>query len=242
MNKLKNTILICLISCATIANGQSNLFNKASKTIQKNISKNKGLSEQDVKLGLSEALEKGSKFSVKKASAIDGFNANPKIRIPIPAQANKMKETLVNIGFEQKVNEFEVSINRAAESASKEALKILIQAIKNMSIRDAFSILKGEENSATIYLRKESNQFLYQSFKPIVINCMKQVEVAKKWNTIATKYNSIPLTKKVNPDLEDYITNKAIDGLFVLIAQQEKEIRKNPMARTSDILKKVFEN
>jgi hypothetical protein len=111
-----------------------------------------------------------------------------------------------------------------------------------MNIKDAYSILKGEDNAATLYLNDQTNDFLYKSFKPIIIESMEKVEIAKQWNPLVKKYNSIPFTEKINPDLEDYITNKAIEGLFVLIAQQEKEIRQNPLARTTEILKNVFKD
>jgi enolase len=131
-------------------------------------------------------------------------------------------------------------MNHAAESASKEALDLLVKAVNGMTINDAFSILKGADNAATNYLKEQTNADIYRSFKPIINASMQQHKVAQKWTTISTKYNALPFTKDINPDLEDYITNKAIDGLFVLLAKQEKEIRKNPLARTSDILKKVF--
>ena len=199
-----------------------------------------GLSENEITEGLTTALSKGAEYAVKKASAINGFNDNEIIRIPFPSEAKKIETALSQMGFEDQIKSFETKMNEAAELASKEALNILGLAIKNMSITDAYSILKGEDNAATKYLRNETNTFLYESFKPVVIKSMQQFEVAQKWNRLVTKYNSIPLTQKINPDLEDYITNKAIDGLFVLIAEQEKEIRTNPYARTSEILQKVF--
>ena len=189
-----------------------------------------------------EALSKGSEYAIKEASAINGFNGNSLIRIPFPQEAKKMKEALVRIGLEEQIKSMEKSINQSAEIASKEALTILISAIKNMNIKDAYSILKGEDNAATLYLNDQTNDFLYKSFKPIIIESMEKVEIAKQWNPLVKKYNSIPFTEKINPDLEDYITNKAIEGLFVLIAQQEKEIRQNPLARTTEILKNVFKD
>lgn len=110
-----------------------------------------------------------------------------------------------------------------------------------MTIKDAYSILKGADNAATNYLKEQTHSDVYRSFKPIINTSMQKHKVAQQWTTISTRYNALPFTKDINPDLEDYITNKAIDGLFVLLAKQEKEIRKNPLARTSDILKKVFD-
>jgi hypothetical protein len=199
-----------------------------------------GLSENEIIEGLTDALNKGAEYAVKKASAINGFNDNKIIRIPFPSEARKIETALSQMGFENQINSFETKMNESAELASKEALNILGLAIKNMNVTDAYSILKGEDNAATTYLRSETNEYLYESFKPIVITSMQQFEVAQKWNGLVMKYNAIPLTQKINPDLEDYITNQAIDGLFVLIAEQEKEIRLNPYARTSEILTKVF--
>ena len=151
-----------------------------------------------------------------------------------------MKEKLIKLGFKKNLEDFELSMNRAAENASKDILNIFIESINKITLRDAFSILNGEDDAATNYLKKETQQFLYNSCKPIIRRAMEDVRVSEKWNSLATQYNSIPLTEKINPDLEDYITNKAVNGVFFLIALEEKKIRENPSARTSEILKKVF--
>lgn len=239
--------IFCIIASSN-ASAQIGLLKKAKENSQKLIggaidgvvNGEGGLSENEVIEGLTTALSNGAEYAVKKASAVNGFNNNDIIRIPFPPEARKIETTLSKMGFEEQIKSFETKMNEAAEVASKEALNILGLAIKNMNITDAYSILKGEENAATTYLRSETNEYLYESFKPIVISSMQQYDVAQKWNGLVTKYNAIPLTQKINPDLEDYITNQAIDGLFVLIAEQEKEIRLNPYARTSEILTKVF--
>ena len=239
---MKLFLATILLLSSFYASAQIGFLKKANDKAQNLISSKLSVSEQDVKKGLVEALSKGSEYAIKEASAINGFNGNSLIRIPFPQEAKKMKEALVRIGLEEQIKSMEKSINQSAEIASKEALTILIKAIKNMNIKDAYSILKGEDNAATLYLNDQTNDFLYKSFKPIIIESMEKVEIAKQWNPIVKKYNSIPFTEKINPDLEDYITNKAIEGLFVLIAQQEKEIRKNPLARTTEILKNVFKD
>jgi hypothetical protein len=236
--KLFLATILLLSSFYTCA--QIGFLKKANDKAQNLITSKLSVSEHDVKKGLVEALSKGSEYAIKKASATNGFNGNPLIRIPFPEEAKKMKVALTKIGLEEQINSMEKSINQSAEIASKEALNILISAIKNMNIKDAYSILKGEDNAATLYLNDQTNDFLYQSFKPIIIESMEKIEIAKQWNPLVKRYNSIPFTEKINPDLEDYITNKAIEGLFVLVAQQEKEIRQNPLARTSEILKSVF--
>ena len=239
---MKLLLAISLLLSSFCVSAQIGLLKKATDKAQTFVKSGASVSEQDVKKGLVEALSKGSEYAIKEASAINGFNGNSLIRIPFPQEAKKMKVALTKIGLEQEIKSMEKSINKSAELASKEALNILISAIKNMNIEDAFSILKGDENAATLYLKDQTNDFLYQSFKPIIIKSMEEVKVAKQWNPLVTKYNSIPFTEKINPDLEDYITNKAIVGLFVLVAQQEKEIRENPLARTSEILKNVFKD
>ena len=240
------TMFCILASCPAAA--QIGFLKKAKENSQQLISGaidgvvngEEELSENEVIEGLTTALSNGAEYAVKKASAVNGFNDNEIIRIPFPPEARKIETTLSQMGFEDQIKSFETKMNEAAELASKEALNILGLAIKNMNVINAYSILKGEDNAATTYLRSETNEYLYESFKPIVVTSMQQFEVAQKWNGLVTKYNAIPLTQKINPDLEDYITHQAIDGLFVLIAEQEKEIRFNPYARTSEILTKVF--
>ena len=198
------------------------------------------LSEDQVKKGLVEALIKGSEKSVQLASKKDGFNLNKSIKIPFPQDARKMKSTLVKMGFSDQVIKFEKSINNAAELASKEALPIFIDAVKSMTINDAFSILNGDDNSATVYLKDQTSTSLYTKFKPIISNAISKVDVTKYWSDLTSAYNKVPFVKPVNTDLDDYITKWAMYGLFFLIEQEEKNIRNNPTARTTEILKKVF--
>ena len=198
-------------------------------------------SESEVKEGLSDALRIGSEYAVNLASQHNGFNSNKSIRITIPQEANKLKESLLNIGLQNQIYSFEESMNHAAESACKSALQILANAISQLTIKDAFTILNGKNNAATNYLHNQTNLKIYNSFKPIIKSSMQKHNVTRKWSQLATKYNSLPFTKQINPDLEDYITNKAIYGLFILIAEQEKKIRIDPLARTTKTLRKVFD-
>jgi hypothetical protein len=237
---MKTLITLFLVLTSVNLFAQINLLKKTKANIKNIIPSESTLSEGDIQSGLSEALRKGSEYAVKNASQYNGFNTNSLIRIPFPPEAENVKNSLSKIGLQAQINTFEESMNHAAESASKEALDLLVKAVNGMTINDAFSILKGADNAATNYLKDQTNADIYRSFKPIINASMQQHKVAQKWTTISTKYNALPFTKDINPDLEDYITNKAIDGLFVLLAKQEKEIRKNPLARTSDILKKVF--
>jgi len=151
-----------------------------------------------------------------------------------------MKSTLVKMGFSDQVIKFEKSINNAAELASKEALPIFVNAVKSMTINDAFSILNGDDNSATVYLKDQTSSSLYTKFKPIISNAISKVDVTKYWSDLTSAYNKVPFVKPINTDLDDYITKGAMYGLFFLIEQEEKNIRNNPTARTTEILKKVF--
>lgn len=238
---MKTLFTIIFILTAASLSAQINLLKKASDNVNSIIRSDVKLSESDIKKGLSEALKKGSEYAVNNASQHNGFNANQLIRIPFPPEAKNVKESLLKIGLQNQIHSFEESMNQAAESASKEALQILVNAIKQMNIQDAYSILKGADNAATTYLEEQTSTGIYNAFKPIIGLSMQKHKVAQKWTPLTTKYNALPFTKDINTDLEDYITNKAIYGLFVLIAQQEKEIRKDPLARTSDILRKVFD-
>ena len=198
------------------------------------------LTNDEIVHGLKEALSVGVEKAGAKASKVDGFNNSELVRIPFPEEAKKMEEKLRLIGMGTQVDNFETALNRAAEKASKEAAPIFIIAIKSMTLTDGLNILKGEDDAATKYLNKTTNDSLYKAFKPIVQNAIKVVKVTQYWNPLATRYNKIPLTTKVNPDLEDYTTKKAIDGLFKLLAKEEKAIREEPAARITDVLKKVF--
>ena len=198
------------------------------------------LTNSEVISGLKEALTIGTNNSTALTSRLDGFYKNPEIFIPFPAEAIKVKEKVEAIGMKKQVDEFVLTLNRAAETASKEAAPIFVDAIKNMSIADGFAILRGNNNAATQYLREKTSASLKIKFNPIVKNAISTVEVTKYWNPIISAYNKIPFTEKQNPDLEDYVTTKAMDGLFLMIQKEEANIRLNPAARVTDILKKVF--
>ena len=234
-------ILLFLFSVTiSSTSAQINFLKKATEKANKLLKVEQPLTASEVSKGLVEALIQGSKKSVQLASVKEGFNNNTLIRIPFPEDAKKMKTTLIKVGMTNQIKQFEKSINNAAELASKKALDILISAIKSMSLNDAFAILNGNDNAATQYLKKQTSSDLHSEFKPIIITAIAKVEVTKYWNPLVKRYNALPLTKKVNPDLEEYITAKTIEGLFVLIAQEEKNIRKNPKARVSELLQKVF--
>jgi hypothetical protein len=198
------------------------------------------LSNEEVIKGLREALSIGTNSSTATASKLDGYYKNARLYIPWPEEAKDMREKLVKLGMQKKITEFETSLNRAAEEAAKKAAPIFLDAITKMSVSDGFAILKGADTAATNYLRKNSYQPLYDQFMPIVKEAIAKVKVTSYWNPLVTKYNKLPGVKKQNPDLDDYVTKRAANGLFILIADEEAKIRKDPMARVTDLLKKVF--
>jgi len=198
------------------------------------------LTNDEVIRGLREALTVGTNNSSSLTSKLDGFYKNPEIFIPFPAEAIKVKEKVEQLGMKKQVDEFVMTLNRAAETATAEAAPIFINAIKEMTIADGFAILKGNENAATQYLRDKTTAQLKIKFNPIVKNAIQKVEVTKYWNPVINTYNKVPFVEPMNPDLEDYVTTKAMDGLFLMIAKEESKIRKDPMARVTDLLKKVF--
>ncbi len=199
-----------------------------------------GLSQAEIGNGLKEALNNGITKQVSKLTATDGFFKNEAVKILLPEELQKVDKTLRDIGLSNLADEGLKVINRAAEDAVKEATPIFVDAVKQMTFNDAKNILMGDDRSATTYLQNTTSNALYTKFNPVIKNSFSKVGADKVWNQIITKYNSIPLVKKVNPDLTDYTTNKAMDGVFKMIAVEEKDIRNNFASRTSDLLKKVF--
>ncbi len=202
-----------------------------------------GLTTADVVKGLKEALAIGAQNSASKASSTNGFYQNSLIRIPFPEEAIKVKNTLEKVGLSKPVDDFVLSINRAAEDASKKAFPIFKDAITSMTITDAMGILQGGDNAATNYLKEKTYSQLKSEFSPIVKQSINKVKVTSYWNPIVTNYNRVTMLtggEQVNPNLDEYITERAIDGLFILVANEEAKIRKDPAARVTEILKKVF--
>jgi hypothetical protein len=198
------------------------------------------LTNEEIGNGLKEALTQGISKGADALSQADGYFKNPKIKIPFPPDAQKMEKSLRDIGMGKDVDEFILTLNRGAEDAAKQAKPIFVDAIKKMTITDVMTILKGQPDAATQYLKKTTNAQLQAQFKPVIKASLDKVGATKHYKDLATAYDKIPFVKKVNPDLEAYTTDLAIQGLFYTIAQEEKEIRANPVARTTDLMKKVF--
>jgi len=198
------------------------------------------LSSDDIVKGLKDALSVGSNNAGSSASKTDGFYKDSLIKIPFPPDAEKVRQTAVKMGMQSQVDAFVLSLNRAAEKAAVKAAPIFLNAITSMSIDDGLKILNGPDNAATQYLQSKTSQQLHDAFLPVVKQAIDSVQVTKYWTPLANTYNSIPMVTKVNPDLNEYVTQKALSGLFILLAEEELKIRKNPAARVDDILKKVF--
>lgn len=194
----------------------------------------------DISAGLKEALNLGVTKQVSKLTATDGFYKNPAVKILLPEELQKVDKTLRSIGLGSLADEGIKSLNRAAENAVKEATPIFVDAIKNMTFTDAKNILMGNQTSATTFLQRTTSTALYSKFNPVVKNSFSKVGADKVWANIITKYNQVPLVQQVNPDLNDYVTDKALEGVFKMVAVEEVDIRTNLNARTSDLLKRVF--
>lgn len=198
------------------------------------------LGNPDISAGLKEALNNGISKQVTKLTATDGFYKNEAVKILLPSELQKVDKTLRSIGMGSLADEGLKVLNRAAESAVKEATPIFVDAVRNMTFYDAKTILMGNESSATLFLQQSTTAPLYDKFSPVVQTSLSKVGADKVWANIITKYNAVPFVTPVNPNLKDYVTQEALKGVFKMVAVEEKNIRTNLSARTSDLLKKVF--
>jgi len=200
----------------------------------------KPLTEEEVGRGLKEALSKGAEAAAAKVSATDGFFKNEAIKLLWPEDAKKVESKLRSMGMNKLCDDFTLSINRAAEEACKKAAPIFINAISSMTLQDAMGILRGNERAATDYLQRTTSPQLRSAFQPEIEKALQQVNATKYWTDIATIYNKIPLVTPVTTDLPGFVTDKAMTGLFVYVAEKEAAIRNNPLERTTELLKRVF--
>jgi len=243
---MKITFLITLFLFSVIANGQNlkNLINQGTTQVKNIVNQNPTsaqLSNTDIVGGLKEALTLGAQKSASKLSAVDGFFKDAALKILLPPEAQKVTEVVSKIpGGNKLVDDAILSMNRAAEDATKSAAPIFVDAIKNMSINDAIGILKGTDTAATHYLKSNTINPLTIAFKPIIEQSLAKVNATQYWNSLMSAYNKIPFNKKIDPNLSAYVTEKAISGVFTQIAIEEQNIRKNPAAQVTNTLKKVF--
>ncbi len=248
---MKYTLLILALGVCTFSNAQT----KKKKTTTKTSTTSKtstllktatsavgvnSLSEADISKGLKDALTIGSKNASTQLNALDGFNKNSLIRIPFPPEVQQVATKLRDMGMGSKVDEFEVTLNRAAEQAAKDAAPIFANAITQMTISDAKNILTGSNNAATTYLQSKTTDALVTSFSPTIKSALGSSMATSKWTEITTLYNKLPFITAVETDLTKYTTNRALAGLFSVVADEEKKIRENPTARVTDVLQKVF--
>lgn len=198
------------------------------------------ISNRDAVNGLKEALTRGSQAAVAKLGVEDGFLKNHSVRIGLPPSLRSAEAVIRTIGMGTQADELVLRMNRAAEAAVPQARRLLVDAVKTMSVQDAKGILTGGEDSATQYFKRTATEPLAKSFRPAVTRAMAKVKLAEKYNEIAASGARFGLVKEEEANLEDYVTRKALDGLFVVIAEEEKKIRQNPAAAASSIVRKVF--
>lgn len=229
MYRLKNFVPVLIFSLATTLWSCDDWFDST------------GLSESEVAQGLRSALEVGTNNSVDDVSQTNGYFGNPLIKILFPPEVSQVETTLRNMGLGNLVDQAVLGINRAAEDAATEARPIFLNAIQQITIEDAFAILRGHETAATDYLSNQTRADLFAAFKPNIENSLDKVGANQQWNNVMTTYNDLtPFSPDVETDLASYTTDKALDGLFLKVGQEEEKIRENPAARVNDILKKVF--
>jgi hypothetical protein len=222
-------VFITLTSCDTL-----NQVAQAAVPIQSTPS------TLDIGNGLKQALEIGTGKSSDQLSAVDGFFGNAAVKILFPPEAQKAEKTLRGLGMGKLCDNVILSLNRAAEDAAKQAKPIFVDAIKQMTLQDVTNILLGNQDAATLYFKRTTSSQLSAKFKPVIQGSLNKVNATKYYTDAAKAYNKVPFVSKLNPDISDYATQKAIDGLFVEIAKEELNIRSNLGARTTPLLQKVF--
>lgn len=209
-------------------------------TVADTASKLSGPTNTEIVGGLKQALTKGIETGVSSLSAKNGFWGNPQIRIPMPPEVKNIESTLKTLGLGAQVDKATKALNEGAELATKEALNVFVNAVKEMSFQDAMGILTGGNGAATNYLKQTTTNTLTEKFRPIISKSLDKVDATKYWGDIMSAYNLVA-TKKINPDLNSYVTEKAMTALFMEVEKQENLIRENPLERTTDLLKKVFD-
>jgi len=198
------------------------------------------ITHKDAVAGLKGALEKGATAAVNVLGRADGFLGNPAVKIPLPDSLKRYEKLMHNVGLGKYADELVLAMNRAAEQAVPEAKKLFVDAVKKMSVQDAKGILTGGQTSGTEYFKRTTSDPLRGKFLPIVKRATERVKLAEKYNQYASKGVQFGLVKKEQANLDDYVTQKALDGLFYMVAEEEKKIRQDPVKAGSDIVKKVF--
>jgi hypothetical protein len=243
---MKKLLFFCLLTASVAslnAQGLKGLLKKVTKDSSINqiipVKATTGLSNDEIINGLKEALSVGTGNSTQKLSAADGFFKDAAVQILMPEEAKKVEQKLRSIGLGKQVDNAILSMNRAAEDAAQSAAPIFLNAIKGITIQDGLGILKGGDFAATNYLKGKTSSQLTEAFRPVIEQSLQKVNATKYWNTVFSTYNTFS-REKVNTDLTAYVTEKALAGIFYQVGLEEQKIRKDPMARTTDLLKKVF--
>ena len=237
---LRQFTLLMALTLLCVPIGQTADLNSFFDRVKKSFSGDGSITNDEMIQGLKEALQVGTQNAVNTVSKVDGYYKNSDIKIPLPQEIESAGKYLRLAGYGTRVDEFEQSMNRAAEKAAPEAKQIFWGAVKDMKINDARKLLNGPDNAATSYFKDKTYDQLHNIFKPIVKDTMGQVGVTRQFQDINNKLSSIPLANKASVDLDQYVTDKSLDGLFFMLAEEEKKIRQDPAARVTDILKKVF--
>ena len=240
MNKLL-LVALCLFSINAAAFDFGDVLKGLGDVgANKNASSTASLSDQDVTHGLKDALAEGAGKAVSLLGRNNGYLHNDKVRIPLPDALQKAESVMKVLGQGKRMDEFKTSLNRAAEAAVPEAKTLLMDAIKNMSVADAKGVLTGGEDSATQYFRKVTGTQLHDRFLPIVGNTVNRYKLSEQYDSIAGTASKAGLIGKEQANMSEYVTNKALDGLFLMIAEEEKAIRSDPLGRSSEYVRKVF--
>jgi len=238
----RSVLLITTLALTLIAFSQTKskgLLGSVKDVISKPKGGTSSLSTDEIIAGLKEALSQGATNSSGKLSAADGFFKDAAVKILLPEEVQKIEKKMRALGMGKKFDNAVLSMNRAAEDASKSAAPIFLSAIKGMNISDALNILRGTDTAATGYLRKTTTNPLTEAFRPVIEASLVKVDATKYWKDVFSVYNKFS-SEPVNTDLNAYVTEKALYGIFFYVAEEEKKIRKDPTARATDLLKKVF--
>jgi Protein of unknown function (DUF4197) len=199
-----------------------------------------GLTQREARAGLRAALERGSNAAVAALGRTDGFLGNPQVKIPLPESLERAERLARRLGFSNEVDELVVAMNRAAEAAVPEARKLLVDSVKKLTVQDAKGILTGGETAGTVYFKRVANTQLHDRFLPLVKSATEKVGVAQRYREFAQPAAAFGLIKTEDADLDEYVTQKALDGLYFMLGEEEKKIRKDPVGTGSAILRKVF--
>jgi len=235
----KSTFMIIFIHLFLTSFSYAGIFDEIKKGIG---IATKGEPDKNMVIsGLKEALSIGTNNAVDLVSKVNGYLGNPSIKILMPEKIQKIADVLGKAGYQKEVDDFILTMNRAAEKAAPRATSFFVNAIKEMTFEDARTILHGGDTAATDYFKKKTHHKIYDAFNPVISSTMNEVGVTRSYKKMMDKYRSLPFMKAESLDLDNYVTNKALDGLFFMIGQEEKKIRTDPAARVTDLLKKVFE-